>query len=85
MYQMQSGSWRDREAVSPDWSWCSRSILLNMGVMKAVIQFAKGDGEEVGVRRGLVRVLKRPRERVWSSVMSRVKRVSFSGRERLVG
>ena len=88
IYQMQSGSWRAREVESPDWFSWSRSILVNMGVMKAVIQVARGEGvevEEVGVRSGLVRSLKRPRGRGWSSVRSRGKRVSFRGRGRVVG
>lgn len=87
IYQIQSGSCRDKEAVSPDWSWWRRSILVNMGVMKVVIQLARGEGEEVEelVRSGFVSLLNRPRDKVWSSVISRVKRLSFRGRERLVG
>lgn len=58
--------------------------MLKVGCMKAFSQVAKGEGFGRW-RRGLVRVLKRPRGRVWSSVRSRGKRVSFRGRERLVG
>ena len=85
---MQSGSWSERDAVSPDSSWWRRSILSNIGFMKAFIQFASGDGEEweeLLVRSCLVRELKRPRERLCCFVISSVKRVSFSGRERVVG
>lgn len=73
---------------SPDWFWWRRSILVNMGVMKAFSQVAKGEGEgneELVLRSGFIRVLKRPRLSVWSSVRSRGKRVRLRGRERSVG
>lgn len=56
-----------------------------MGIMKAVIQVASGDGEVVDDRRVLVRVVKRPRGRVCASVRSRGKSVRLRGRERVVG